>query len=289
MRKFIDKEIDVLLCTTIVESGLDIPSANTIIINRADQFGLAQLYQLRGRVGRYKHQAYAYLLIPGTLAISSDARHRLIAIEELSELGSGFQLAARDMEIRGVGNMLGHNQSGHIASIGFDLYSKLIEDTVREIKGQEVASNPIEPEINLQVKGYIPKDYIPDLNQRLEVYRRLQLFDTLGEVDVLENELNDRYGKFPEPVEKLLLLVVIKIICKKIHISRAYMVGSEARFDIESTTPIAPEKIAVIADKRIVFLSEFRMGIKLDRKGWKKDIQVLIDYLKKIADTIEDE
>ncbi len=289
MRKFIDKEIDVLLCTTIVESGLDIPSANTIIINRADQFGLAQLYQLRGRVGRYKHQAYAYLLIPGTLAISSDARHRLIAIEELSELGSGFQLAARDMEIRGVGNMLGHNQSGHIASIGFDLYSKLIEDTVREIKGQEVASNPIEPEINLQVKGYIPKDYIPDLNQRLEVYRRLQLFDTLGEVDVLENELNDRYGKFPEPVEKLLLLVVIKIICKKIHISRAYMVGSEARFDIESTTPIAPEKIAVIADKRIIFLSEFRMGIKLDRKGWKKDIQVLIDYLKKIADTIEDE
>ena len=193
------------------------------------------------------------------------------------------------MEIRGVGNMLGHNQSGHIASIGFDLYSKLIEDTVREIKGQEVASNPIEPEINLQVKGYIPKDYIPDLNQRLEVYRRLQLFDTLGEVDVLENELNDRYGKFPEPVEKLLLLVVIKIICKKIHISRAYMVGSEARFDIESTTPIAPEKIAVIADKWIVFLSEFRMGIKLDRKGWKKDIQVLIDYLKKIADTIENE
>ena len=288
MRKFIDKEIDVLLCTTIVESGLDIPSANTIIINRADQFGLAQLYQLRGRVGRYKHQAYAYLLIPGTLVISSDARHRLIAIEELSELGSGFQLAARDMEIRGVGNMLGHNQSGHIASIGFDLYSKLIEDTVREIKGQEVQSHPVEPEINLQVRGYIPKDYIPDLNQRLEVYRRLQLLDTLDETVVLKNELNDRYGTSPEPVEKLLLLIVIKVMCKKIHIKKVYMVGNEARFDIEPTTPIVPGKIAVFADERIKFLSEFRVGIKLDRKGWKKDIQLLIDYLKKIVNTTDD-
>ena len=136
MSKFIEGELDVLLCTTIIESGLDIPSANTIIINRADQLGLAQLYQLRGRVGRYIHQAYAYLLIPGTLAINSDARRRLVAIEELSELGAGFQLAARDMEIRGVGNMLGHNQSGHIVSIGFDMYSKLIEDTMKELKGR---------------------------------------------------------------------------------------------------------------------------------------------------------
>lgn len=288
MRKFIDKEIDVLLCTTIIESGLDIPSANTIIINRADQFGLAQLYQLRGRVGRYKHQAYAYLLIPGTLAVSSDARHRLVAIEELSELGSGFQLAARDMEIRGIGNMLGHNQSGHIASIGFDLYTKLIEDTVRELKGVEIQSNPVEPEVNLQVKGYIPKDYIPDLNQRLEVYRRLQLFDSMNECAELKKELNDRYGKFGEPVEKLILLVVVKILCRKIHINKAYMVGGEARFDIEQTTPISPEKVAAIADKRILFLSEFRLGIKLDRKGWAKDMAMIIDYLKKIVGTIDD-
>ena len=171
MGKFIAKELDVLLCTTIIESGLDIPSANTIIINRADQFGLAQLYQLRGRVGRYKHQAYAYLLIPGALAISSEARQRLNAIEELSELGAGFQLAARDMEIRGVGNMLGRNQSGHIASIGFDLYSKLIEETVKELKGEEVQRQFIDPEINLQVKGYIPKNYIPDLKQRLSLIK----------------------------------------------------------------------------------------------------------------------
>jgi len=288
MRKFVNKQIDMLLCTTIVESGLDIPSANTIIINRADQFGLAQLYQLRGRVGRYKHQAYAYLLIPGTLAISSDARHRLVAIEELSELGAGFQLAARDMEIRGVGNMLGHNQSGHIASIGFDMYSKLIEETVKELKGEAIQNNSIEPEISLQIKGYIPTDYIPDLNQRLEVYRRIQLFDSLKECAVLENELNDRYGKFPEPVAKLLSLIVIKILCRKTHIKKAYMVGREARFDIQLTTPIDPGKIAIIADKRFTFLSEFCIGIKLNRKSWKKDMKTIIDYLNRVSGAVCD-
>ena len=288
MRKFVDKEIDLLLCTTIVESGLDIPSANTIIINRADQFGLAQLYQLRGRVGRFKHQAYAYLLIPGTLAISSDARQRLVAIEELSELGAGFQLAARDMEIRGVGNMLGHNQSGHIASIGFDMYSKLIEETVKELKGEAIQNNSVESEISLQIKGYIPTDYIPDLNQRLEVYRRIQLFDSLEECAVLENELNDRYGKFPEPVAKLLSLIVIKILCRKTHIKKAYMVGREARFDIQLTTPIDPGKIAIIADKRFTFLSEFCIGIKLNRKSWKKDMKTIIDYLNRVSGAVCD-
>ncbi len=141
MKKFMDKEVDLLLCTSIIESGLDIPSANTIIINRADQFGLAQLYQLRGRVGRYKHQAYAYLLIPGTGGLKDEARKRLSAIEEMSELGAGFQLSARDMEIRGVGNMLGHNQSGHIASVGFDLYCKLVEDMVKDIRGKIRSQN----------------------------------------------------------------------------------------------------------------------------------------------------
>ncbi|KMP12497.1 hypothetical protein UR09_01155 [Candidatus Nitromaritima sp. SCGC AAA799-A02] len=287
MRQFIDREIDVLLCTTIVESGLDIPSANTIIINRADQFGLAQLYQLRGRVGRYRHQAYAYLLIPGTLTVSGEARQRLIAIEELSELGSGFQLAARDMEIRGVGNMLGHNQSGHIASIGFDLYSKLIEETVREIKGEEVQDNPVEPEIDLQVKGFIPKNYIPELNQRLEIYRRLQLIDSSNECEALIKELTDRYGAIPEPVQKLMALLKVKILCRSIHIRKAFMVGSQARLDIEPTTPIVPEKIASLADERMKFLSEFRIGINVDRRGWKKDIQLINDYLKKITEAIQ--
>ncbi|MFQ5445102.1 MAG: transcription-repair coupling factor, partial [Nitrospinales bacterium] len=228
MKKFIDHEIDLLMCTSIIESGLDIPAANTIIINRADQFGLAQLYQLRGRVGRYKHQAFAYLMVPGMMAITPEARKRIAAIEELSELGAGFQLAARDMEIRGTGNLLGHNQSGHINAIGFDLYCKLIEDTVKEIKGEKVETR-IEPEIDLQTKGYIPKDYIPDLNQRLEIYRRLHLMSDMESMKAIEDEMVDRFGRPPEPVEKLLLLLEIKILCQKLHISKARIQKDEVK------------------------------------------------------------
>ena len=288
MGKFIAKEIDVLLCTTIIESGLDIPSANTIIINRADQFGLAQLYQLRGRVGRYKHQAYAYLLIPGALAISSEARQRLNAIEELSELGAGFQLAARDMEIRGVGNMLGRNQSGHIASIGFDLYSKLIEETVRELKGEKGQRQFIDPEINLQVKGFIPKNYIPDLNQRLDLYRRLQLSDTLGDYNAIKSEIKDRYGRLPESIEKLLSLVEVKTICRMLHIKRVYIVNGAVRFDVERTTPISSGIISGAHEAGFVFVSEFCLGINLKRKNWKEDMLSIADHLKVILRLVDD-
>ena len=288
MGKFIAKEIDVLLCTTIIESGLDIPSANTIIINRADQFGLAQLYQLRGRVGRYKHQAYAYLLIPGALAISSEARQRLNAIEELSELGAGFQLAARDMEIRGVGNMLGRNQSGHIASIGFDLYSKLIEETVRELKGEEGQRQFIDPEINLQVKGFIPKNYIPDLNQRLDLYRRLQLSDTLSDYNAINREIMDRYGRFPESIEKLLSLVEVKTICRMLHIKRVYIVNGAVRFDVARTTPISSGIISGALEAGFVFVSEFCLGLNLKRKNWKEDMLSIADHLKVILRLVDD-
>lgn len=283
MKKFIDHEIDLLLCTSIIESGLDIPSANTIIINHADEFGLAQLYQLRGRVGRYKHQAYAYLLIPGTRAMNPEARKRICAIEEMSELGSGFQLAARDMEIRGVGNMLGHKQSGHISAIGFDLYCKLIEETVREIKGEKIDSR-IEPEIDFMVKGFIPKDYIQDLNQRLEIYRRIQLIGELEELEALAGELVDRYGKLPEPVEKLLKLLGIKILCQKLHISLAKFRGDSALLTFEPSTPIPPEGIAPLLDGQMSFLSEFEVKIKIERKGWREDLEIVGHYLQKLLE-----
>ena len=289
MGQFLAKEIDVLLCTTIIESGLDIPSANTIIINRADQFGLAQLYQLRGRVGRYKHQAYAYLLTPGALAIKSDARQRLSAIEELSELGAGFQLAARDMEIRGVGNMLGSNQSGHIASIGFDLYSKLIEETVKEIKGEEVQRQFVDPEINLQVKGYIPNNYISDLNQRLDVYRRLQLLENLDDYKAISREMIDRYGRFPESVEKLLRLVEIKTICKKLHIIKVYVFNGDIRLDVEKTTPISLEKITDIFETGFIFISEYCLGLNLKRKNWKEDMLSIAGHLKVLLRLVNNE
>jgi transcription-repair coupling factor (superfamily II helicase) len=283
MRQFIDKEIDLLLCTSIIESGLDIPSANTIIINRADQFGLAQLYQLRGRVGRYKHQAYAYLLIPGTMTVSEEARKRLHAIEEMSELGAGFQLASRDMEIRGTGNMLGHNQSGHINSIGFDLYCKLIDDTVKELRGIKVDPG-IEPEIDLQTKGYIPKDYITDLNQRLEIYRRLMLVGDIESLDDIQDEIIDRYGLLPEPVEKLTLLIKVKIICRKLHFSKVILRNDVVHFNIEPSTPISTDKMMTLFDKKFKLASEYKIEIKTDRKGWKVDMDMMMGYLEKLLE-----
>ena len=288
MKQFIEKEIDLLLCTSIIESGLDIPSANTIIINRADQFGLAQLYQLRGRVGRYKHQAYAYLLIPGALAISEDARKRLSAIEEMSDLGAGFELAARDMEIRGTGNMLGHNQSGHISAIGFDLYCKMMEETIREMKGQKVESKT-EPEINIEIKGHIPKDYVSDLNQRLELYRRLQLLDAFDELRTLKVELTDRYGQFPEEVEKLLVLLEIKLYCQKLDISKIRLKLNEVTLTIDSSTQLSTHKFMQILDSRMRLVSEYQLALKLKNKGWREDSALICVYLKKLMDCLDED
>ncbi|QPJ66086.1 MAG: transcription-repair coupling factor [Candidatus Nitrohelix vancouverensis] len=283
MGRFIQKEIDVLVCTTIVESGLDIPSANTIIINRADQFGLAQLYQLRGRVGRYKHQAYAYLLIPGATSITEEARQRVAAIQELSELGAGFQLAARDMEIRGVGNMLGHKQSGHISSIGFDMYCKLMDETVKELHGEKVEAH-LEPEINLMIKGFIPKDYIPDLNQRLEIYRRMQLIDHAQDCDAMDRELQDRYGALPPDVQKLLELVKIKALCRTLRITRMDMRAEGAVFSFDESTLIPPEQLTVILDDRLSFVSEYQMKLKLNKHTWQDDLKMIERYLTRMAE-----
>ncbi len=154
--------------------------------------------------------------------------------------------------------------------------------------GLEVVDSPVDPEIDLKVKGFIPKNYIPDLNQRLEVYRRLQLVGSCEQGESLTKELSDRYGAIPEPVEKLMVLITIKILCRKIHIRKAHMVMSEARLDIEPSTPAAPEKIAALADHRVKFLSEFQLGIRVDRKGWRKDMHLIADYLKKIAEAARD-
>lgn len=282
MTQFIEKDIDLLLCTSIIESGLDIPTANTIIINRADQFGLSQLYQLRGRVGRYKHQAYAYLLIPGTMAISEEARRRLSAIEEMTELGAGFQLASRDLEIRGAGNMLGSQQSGHISVIGFDLYCKLIEDTIKELKGEKI-DQKIEAEVDFQVKGFIPKDYIPDLNQRLEIYRRMYLAGEIEYLGSIEDELKDRYGEIPEPVEKIIRTLEVKILCQKLHISRIVLKNDLIGLLIEPSTPMDSGKIMSLIDKKMRFESECRITIRTARRGWRDDLETAKHYLLKMS------
>jgi len=203
MLRFVRREIDVLVCTTIIESGLDIPTANTMIIQDCDRFGLAELHQLRGRVGRYKHRAYCYLLLPQTRPVSLEASKRLKAIEEFSDLGAGFQIAMRDLEIRGAGNILGAEQSGHIAVVGYELYCQLLEEAVGELKG-EAPPPKMDVHVELGIDAYIPRSYVPSERQRMEVYRRMAACRTAEQIDQLARDLVDAYGRRPPVVETLL-------------------------------------------------------------------------------------
>lgn len=250
MLSFMNGEKNILLCTTIIESGLDIPAANTIIINRADTFGLSQLYQLRGRVGRSKHRAYAYLLIPAEETITGDARKRLEVIQELTELGSGFKIAAHDLEIRGAGNLLGGEQSGQIEAVGFDLYTQLLEEAVAELKGEENIPD-VEPNINLGVAAYIPDDYIDDVNERLVIYKRLASVKEDGEVSEIADELRDRYGPLPKLVENLLTMMEIKRVIRKALVTSIDAAKGRVSITFDPRTPVNPEKvIALIKEKK---------------------------------------
>src|SRR5881396_1773440 len=200
MVKFVSGQADVLVATAIVESGLDIPATNTIVVNRADRFGLAQLYQLRGRVGRERQQAYACLLVPADGRVDEQAQRRLRALQEFTELGSGFKIAMRDLEIRGAGNLLGAAQSGHIAAVGFDLYCQMVTEAVGELKGEPV-SEPVEVTIDVPVDANLPRDYVARDDVRMEAYRRLAAVTTAADVDDVRAEWNDRYGPPPAPAE----------------------------------------------------------------------------------------
>jgi len=220
MADFMEKKVSVLVCSAIIESGLDIPNANTIIIDRADHFGLAQLYQLRGRVGRSHERAYAYLMIPGEHLISRDAQLRLRALQELDDLGGGFRLAAHDLEIRGAGNLLGKQQSGQIAAVGFELYEQMLAEAVQELRGETVRPE-VEPEIQLGVPAFIPDSYIPDENQRLVFYRRLAAVKGAREIEEIAAELRDRYGPVPPLVDTFLRVMDLRRNLKEFLVVRA--------------------------------------------------------------------
>jgi transcription-repair coupling factor (superfamily II helicase) len=219
MHRFVAGHIDVLVCTTIIESGLDIPNANTIIIDRADRFGLADLYQLRGRVGRWKHQAYAYILVPRHMQLVQTARKRISAIKQYSSLGSGFKIAMRDLEIRGAGNILGAEQSGHITAIGFDLYCQLLKESVARLKGEKPKRRP---QVALKLDFLngetgesltrIPASYVTDTRLRIQAYRRIASTAELADVENLRRELRDRYGPVPREVKLLLQCAEVKIL-----------------------------------------------------------------------------
>jgi len=218
MADFLGGGVDVLVTTTIIESGLDIPNANTIFVNDADTFGLADLHQLRGRVGRYRHKAYAYMLLPQHRPVNPAAHRRLRAIEEFSQLGAGFEIAVRDLEIRGAGNILGAEQSGHIAAVGYDLYCRLLDDSVRRIKGlppQERAEAVIE----LGIDEFIPHTFVPSSAGRMKIYRRLLAADTQQEVEALAEELRDRFGPLPRPLMNMLELAEVRLFCRRPGIS----------------------------------------------------------------------
>jgi transcription-repair coupling factor (superfamily II helicase) len=220
MLDFIHKKIDVLVCTTIIESGLDIPAANTIIINRADKFGLAQIYQLRGRVGRSSEQAYAYLIIPGETLITRDAQKRLRALLDFSELGAGFKIALNDLQIRGGGSILGSSQSGHIAAIGYELYLELLEKAVKTMKGGGTPAETVETEITFPISAFLPEDFIHDADQRLIAYKRLATLADEQSIEDLAGEWRDRYGPLPEAVKSLVLTAKVRLLLKGLKVVR---------------------------------------------------------------------
>jgi transcription-repair coupling factor (superfamily II helicase) len=220
MMGFYEKKTNVLVCTTIIESGLDLPSANTILINRADSLGLAQLYQIRGRVGRGQQRGYAYLLIPAEGAVSEDAKKRLEVIQRFVELGSGFSIASHDLEIRGGGDLLGPQQSGNINAVGFDLYTELLDEAIRELEGKPLTAeeNAREPEIKAPFAAYLGDEYVPDVHQRLSLYRRFSAAAQESDLDLLEEELRDRFGDLPREAQNLVWMIRIKQLLKKIGV-----------------------------------------------------------------------
>ncbi|MBI3580948.1 MAG: transcription-repair coupling factor [Nitrospinae bacterium] len=246
MDNFVRRKIDLLLCTTIIESGLDIPNANTIIVNRADKFGLAQLYQLRGRVGRGRHRAYAYMLTPA--ALTPAAKKRIKAVEELSELGSGFKLAARDMEIRGAGNLLGPQQSGNITAVGFETYCRMLEEAVDEIKSGGAAPRRAEPLLSLDFAGRLEESYIPALEQRMDFYHRLNRAEDPDEARQVADELADRFGPPPEKAQKVVDAVMIRLGCIRAGVERFQLEGGRLEASFPRGSGAAAVAASVAAD-----------------------------------------
>ena len=249
MVDFVAHKYDVLVATTIVENGLDIPNANTIVINRADRYGLAQLYQLRGRVGRSDRRAYAYLLIPAEQTLSPVARKRLAAIREFSDLGSGFRIAALDLEIRGAGNLLGGQQSGHIEAVGFDTYMKLLEDTIRELKGEDLEDDR-RATVNLRLDLRIDEAFIPDMNQRLTAYRRMASVRTVEEVDAVLAELRDRYGNPPPSVMNLAQYARLKAVADRIGVDTLDREGDAVIIKFRQDAKLDPAMLMKLVQSR---------------------------------------
>jgi transcription-repair coupling factor (superfamily II helicase) len=286
MLKFMRHEADILVATTIIENGLDIPLCNTILINRAERFGLSELYQLRGRVGRSNRRAYAYLLIPSDIELTPIARRRLAALKEFSDLGAGFKIAALDLELRGAGNLLGGEQSGHIEAVGFDLYTQMLEQAVREIKGE--AEPQPQAQLNLGLNIRIPNDYVPEENQRLRLYKKIAGVETERQLADVEAELRDRYGDPPAPVKQLLQYAALRL-----EAVQAGAVAIERKRDLvtikfREDAPIDPGKLAqfVSSQRGAQFLPDGTLKFSAKSLAARELLEQLQTLLGDLAETV---
>ena len=283
MLAFINREYDVLLATTIIENGIDIPACNTILINHAERFGLSQLYQLRGRVGRSDRLAFSYLLVPSDRILTSDARKRLAAIQEFADLGAGFRIAAKDLEIRGAGNILGGEQSGQIAAVGFEMYTKLLEEAVRELKG-EVIEKEVETSMNLGVDIYIPPDYIGDENVRMMFYKKIAAATTDERLEAIANEMRDRFGALPANVENLLHFVQVKRFAQQLGVISIVREGVRGVMKLTQRAKVDPNKLLQLIhdNPQVRFTPNGVLSFPLQARG-REIIHAIGDLLQTIA------
>jgi transcription-repair coupling factor (superfamily II helicase) len=268
MREFIENRVNLLVCSAIIESGLDIPNANTMIINRADHFGLAQLYQLRGRVGRSRQKAYAYLLIPGEHIITRDAKKRIEALRELveAESGGGFKLAIRDLEHRGAGNLLGREQSGQITAVGFELYTEMMEQAIHELRGEPLRPD-FEPELRLGIPAYIPDSFVPDEGERLVLYRRMARAASKADLDTLREEMRDRFGPPPTLVDNLLAAMDLRRRMREMMMLSAILKGNQLEVKFHPDAPVETAKLVALTDanrRRMRLSPSFQVVVQIE-------------------------
>ncbi len=285
MLAFFKHEFDVLLSTTIIESGMDVSRANTMIVDRADTFGLSQLYQLRGRIGRSKERAYCYLLIPKRGALDPEAQERLKILQENSALGSGFRIAHHDLELRGAGNILGEEQSGNINAVGYELYLELLEDALKTARGEEPEDKELEPDLNIRIPALIPDAYIPDIRIRLQFYKTLSNIKGIDDLDQVESDLKDQFGPPPEPVLNLLGFMLIRRMCKDLGVRDISSGPKSVSIAFTEKTKMSPQKIIDLAlreRKRYTLTPDSRLIFKTENVNWPEIYEELVK-LKKLA------
>lgn len=298
MYEFINGEIDVLVSTTIIETGLDISNVNTMIIADADRLGLSQLYQLRGRVGRTNRTAYAFLMYKRDKMLKEIAEKRLQAIKEFTELGSGFKIAMRDLEIRGAGNLLGAEQSGHMEAVGYDLYCKLLNDAVKELKGDAPAEEEFDTTIDLEADAYIPETYIRNEMQKLDMYKRVAMIQSEEELSELQDELIDRFGDVPQSVIRLLEIALLKSYAHAVYVTQLTWRGNKVKLLLYPKAKLVAQRIPALVEGyegRLKFSAEgtpefcYEPVALRGKSGVRADVRAVLKELKELLQKMKEE